>query len=83
MANPNIADRMCWLIADALGLKLHYVLPKKRLMEDLGADSLDMVEIAMRTQKEFEIEFADEELERVHTVGDAIALVQAKLTPGG
>ena len=51
----------------------------KRLIEQLEADSLDVVELAMELEDEFEVQFADEDYERIRTVGDAIRVVREQL----
>jgi acyl carrier protein len=65
------------LLCEQLGVKREELAPE-RTLADLGADSLDNVEIAMALEDEFSIEIADEELERVRTVEDLFALVKAK-----
>lgn len=56
---------------------------ESRFVDDLGFDSLDQVEVMMEVEEEFCIEISDEEAETVVTLADAVALVQAKLTPNG
>jgi acyl carrier protein len=70
------------LIADHLGVGLELVRDDARLAAELGADSLDMVELAMRFEQELDIAIGDEESERCATVGDAVMLIQAKLATG-
>jgi acyl carrier protein len=65
------------VLAEQLGSNVAELAPERSLA-DLGADSLDHVEIAMALEEEFEIEITDEELEKVGTVGQAIDLVKAK-----
>lgn len=57
------------------------IKPDSRFVDHLGFDSLDQLEVLMEVEKEFGIEISDEEAETIVTVGDAVALVQAKLAP--
>ena len=58
------------LIADKLGKKVEQILPTSRLVEDLGADSLDVVELIMTFEDEFGIALPDEDVAKLKTVGD-------------
>ncbi len=60
------------LIADALGVSEDEVVPSASFIEDLGADSLDIVELVMELEKEFEIAIEDDDAERISTVQDAV-----------
>ncbi len=60
------------LIADALGVSEDEVVPGASFIEDLGADSLDIVELVMELEKEFEIAIEDDDAERISTVQDAV-----------
>lgn len=57
------------------------IKPDSRFVDHLGFDSLDQIEVLMDVEEEFGIEISDEEAETIVTVGDAVALVQAKLMP--
>lgn len=72
-------QRITGFIAEQLGRPEEEITPEKNFQTDLGADSLDTVEICMGLEDEFGIEIPDERWEPVQTVGDAIALV-AELT---
>lgn len=72
MANENIIASVRTLIADSLGVSEDEILPKASFIEDLGADSLDIVELVMAIEKRFDIEIPDEDAERIATVQDAI-----------
>jgi len=63
------------IIADQLGLNVEDVTDSKRIEDDLGADSLDCIELVMMIEEGFAIEISDEEAERIKTVGDIFALV--------
>ena len=65
------------LIAEQLNIDVEEVTPEASFIDDLGADSLDTVELIMAFEEEFEIEIPDEEAEKIKTVGDAIKHIQA------
>ena len=67
------------VIAESLGCDVDKVTMEAKLVEDLGADSLDTVEMIMEFEKEFGIEIPDEDTQKIATVGDAIAYVEGKL----
>ena len=73
----NIEARVSSIIADQLGLSEDDIKPEKKFIEDLGADSLDIVELIMAMEEEFQTEIPDEEAENIRTVGDAIEYVKA------
>jgi len=64
------------IIASQLGVDQEEVVPEASFVEDLGADSLDLVELIMAMEEEFGIEVPDEEAEKIRTVQDAIDYVQ-------
>lgn len=68
----NIADRVISIIEDKLGVDNSEVTPGASFTNDLGADSLDTVELIMEFEKEFDISIPDEEAENIQTVGQAI-----------
>ena len=73
-----VADRVRAIIAEQLGVKLEEVTDTASFIEDLGADSLDTVELVMALEEEFGIEIPDEDAEKMTTVGDALKYVQEK-----
>lgn len=73
----DIEARIKAIIADQLGVSEDEVKPEARFIEDLGADSLDIVELIMAMEEEFETEIPDEEAEKILTVGDTIEYVKA------
>lgn len=73
----DIEARVKAIIADQLGVPEEDVKPEARFIEDLGADSLDIVELIMAMEEEFETEIPDEEAEKILTVGDTIEYVKA------
>ncbi len=72
MATTNIEVKVKSIIADQLGVGEDEIKPESSFIEDLGADSLDIVELVMAMEEEFEVEIPDEEAENIKTVGDAI-----------
>jgi len=67
------------IIEKELGVEREKVTDGASFMEDLGADSLDVVELVMEFEKEFNVDIPDEDAEKLRTVGDAIAYLNAKL----
>jgi acyl carrier protein len=75
----DIAERVKRLIAENLGVALEEVRPDASFIDDLGADSLDQVELVMAIEKEFDIEIPDEDAEEISTVQVAIDYIQDHL----
>ena len=73
----DIQNRVKAIIVDKLGVDESEVKPEATFTNDLGADSLDTVELIMELEKEFNITIPDEQAEKIATVGDAIAYVEA------
>ena len=72
----SIEERVKKIIVEQLGVKEEDVKPEASFVEDLGADSLDTVELVMALEEEFDIEIPDEEAEKITTVQSAIDYVQ-------
>ena len=72
MATSAIESKVKSIIADQLGVGEDEIKAESSFIEDLGADSLDIVELVMAMEEEFEVEIPDEEAENIKTVGDAI-----------
>jgi acyl carrier protein len=73
----SIEERVKKIIVEQLGVKPEDVVPEASFVEDLGADSLDTVELVMALEEEFETEIPDEEAEKIGTVQAAIDYVKA------
>ncbi len=73
----DIEQRVKDIIVDKLSVDANEVAPTAEFSKDLGADSLDTVELIMEFEKEFDITIPDEEAEKITTVGDAIAYIEA------
>ena len=66
------------IIQQQLDVKLEQIKPEAKFIEDLGADSLDTVELVMELEDEFEVSIPDEDAEKIQTVGAAIEYIKAK-----
>ena len=73
----EIESRVKAIIVDKLGVDEAEVKPEARFTNDLGADSLDTVELIMEFEKEFGITIPDDQAEKITTVGDAISFIEA------
>ena len=72
----EISTKVVSIITDKLGVEESQVVPEASFTNDLGADSLDTVELIMELEKEFDLSIPDEEAEKIVTVGDAIAFIE-------
>ena len=75
----TVEDRVKQIVAEQLGVDDDQVTPEASFMDDLGADSLDTVELVMALEEEFECEIPDEEAEKITTVGQAIDYIKEHL----
>ena len=76
MADKPIDQRVKDIIVEQLGVKPDQVTPEAKFVEDLGADSLDTVELIMALEEEFGIEVPDEQAEKLLNVGDVIKYIE-------
>ena len=68
----NTLDKVKEIVVDKLGVEGSKVTPEAKFIDDLGADSLDTVELIMQFEEEFEIEIPDEDAEKIMSVGQAV-----------
>jgi acyl carrier protein len=76
MTTKSVEDRVKEIICEQLGVEDSEVTPQAKFIEDLGADSLDTVELVMAFEEEFDLEIPDEDAEKITTVGDAIQYIK-------
>jgi acyl carrier protein len=76
MTTQPVDERVKKIIVEQLGVEENDVAPQAKFIEDLGADSLDTVELVMAFEEEFDIEIPDEDAEKITTVGDAIQYIK-------
>ncbi len=74
----SVEEKVKKIIVDQLGIPADEVTPEAKFVDDLGADSLDIVELIMAFEEAFEIEIPDEDAEKIETVGDAIRYIEER-----
>ena len=74
----SVQDRVKEIIVEQLGVEEAEVTPSASFVDDLGADSLDIVELVMAFEEAFDIEIPDEDAEKIRTVNDAVDYIQKK-----
>ena len=75
----GLEDRVSAIIVEQLGVTKEELAPKASFIDDLGADSLDIVELVMAMEEEFDIEIPDDDAEKIQTIEDVITYVKAKI----
>jgi len=75
----DVFERVKKIVVEHLGVETEKVTEKASLIDDLGADSLDSVELVMAFEEEFDIEIPDDAAEHIQTVGDAVKFISEKL----
>ena len=75
----GLEDRVSEIIVEQLGVTKEELTPGASFIDDLGADSLDIVELVMAMEEEFDIEIPDEDAERIQTIKDVISYVKEKI----
>ncbi len=78
MAEKSVQERVKEIIVEQLGVNPDQVTPEAKFIEDLGADSLDTVELVMAFEEEFGAEIPDEDAEKLQTVGDVIKYIEER-----
>ena len=81
MAATDIPTRVIEIVCEQMGASKEKVTEQTSFINDLGADSLDTVELVMEFEDEFDLNIPDEDAEKIQTVGDAIKYIQAHATP--
>ena len=75
-----VFNRICQIIADQLDIDADSIRMESSIQDDLNADSLDVMEVAMAVGDEYDIEISEEELENIKTVGDVVRYVEAAIS---
>lgn len=78
MADASIEEKVKNIIVEQLGVSDDQVKPEAKFIEDLGADSLDTVELVMAFEEEFDITVPDEDAEKLTSVGEVMAYIEEK-----
>lgn len=78
MADASIEEKVKNIIVEQLGVSEEQVKPEAKFIEDLGADSLDTVELVMAFEEEFDITVPDDEAEKLTNVGEVVAYIEAQ-----
>jgi acyl carrier protein len=78
MSDKPIEEKVKDIIVEQLGVNPEQVTPTASFIEDLGADSLDIVELVMAFEEEFSVEVPDEDAEKLQTVGDVVKYIEEK-----
>lgn len=78
----GLEDRVTEIIVEQLGVSKEEVVPEASFIDDLGADSLDIVELVMAMEEEFDIEIPDEDAEKIQTIHDAISYIRGRAAAG-
>ena len=76
----TVLERVSKVVVDRLGVDESEVKLEASFRDDLGADSLDVVELVMELEDEFDMEISDEDAEKIATVGDAISYIESKIS---
>jgi acyl carrier protein len=78
--DATLQDRLHQLVSSQLGIELDEVVTEARILEDLGADSLDVVELVMALEEAFDIVVPDEDVEGMQTIGDVESYLEERLS---
>ncbi|MCD6035912.1 MAG: acyl carrier protein [Rickettsiales bacterium] len=74
----NVEQRVKEIVAEHLGVEIGKISPDARFVEDLGADSLDQVELVMAFENEFDCEISDDDAQKILTLNDAVSYIQSQ-----
>jgi len=75
----GLEDRVLAIVVEQLGVSKDELVPEASFVDDLGADSLDIVELVMAMEEEFDIEIPDDDAEKIQTIKDVIGYVKGKI----
>ena len=75
----DLEQRVSEMIIEQLGATKEEIVPEASFIDDLGADSLDIVELVMAMEEAFDVEIPDDDAEKIQTIGDAISYLKEKL----
>ena len=75
----ELEERVSEIVIEQLGVTAEEIVPQASFIDDLGADSLDIVELVMAMEEAFDIEIPDEDAEKIQTIGSAISYIKGKL----
>jgi acyl carrier protein len=79
MSTSSVESQVIKIVSEQLGIEAGKITKESAFVEDLGADSLDTVELVMALEEEFDLEIPDETAEKIKTVGDAIKHIEAQV----
>lgn len=77
----TVLERVQGIVAERLGVEEDQVTENAEFIGDLNADSLDLVEVIMAMEQEFDVEISDEDAEKIRTVGDAVSYINEQGSP--
>jgi acyl carrier protein len=75
----EVYERVKEIISEQLNVDENEISPEKSFVDDLGADSLDLVELIMALEEEFDLEISDEEAQKIRTVGEAVKFIEERV----
>jgi acyl carrier protein len=76
---PSVEERVVEIVCENLGVNKEQVTRNTKFIEDIGADSLDIVELVMELEEEFEITIPDDQAEKIKTVGEAVDYIEKEM----
>ncbi len=79
MTQEELMEKVIAVVVEKLGVKEDQCKPEAKFVEDLGADSLDQVELVMALEDEFDLEIPDEDAQKLQSVGSVLEYVQSKI----
>ena len=80
---PSVQERVVELVSKQMGVSATQITPQTSFVNDLGADSLDTVELVMEFEDAFDMNIPDEDAEKIQTVGDAVSYIEGRLAKCG